>query len=127
MITKITHLTLFVSNQDEALTFYQKIGFKIHTDAMLGQMRWLTLHPAEQPGFELVLMLAETTDEIALIGKQGANKPFFCIESNDCRKDYEHLKAAGIEFIEAPEEQPWGISVTFKDLYGNLIYMVQPK
>lgn len=127
MITKITHLTLFVSNQDEALKFYQKLGFNIHTDAMFGPMRWLTLHPAEQPNFELVLMLAEDAEEKALIGKQGAKKPFFCIESNDCHKDYEQLKAAGVEFVEAPTQQDWGISVTLKDLYGNLIYMVQPK
>ena len=127
MITKITHLTLFVNNQDEALNFYtENLGFRVHTDAMFGPMRWLTLHPFEQPHFELSIMLAENDAEKALVGKQGAEKPLFCIESTDCKKDYARLKANGVTVIGEPEEQPWGISISLKDPAGNIIYMVQP-
>lgn len=127
MISKITHLTLFVNNQDEALNFYTKnLGFKIHTDAMFGAMRWLTLHPAEQPHFELCIMLPENAEEKALVGKQGAQKPLFCIESTDCKADFARLKADGVTMIGEPEEQPWGISASLKDPAGNTIYMVQP-
>lgn len=127
MITKITHLTLFVTNQDEALSFYQQLGFKVHTDAHFGDIRWLTLHPSEQPHFELVLMLAATDDEKALVGKQGGSHPLICLESNNCQQDYEQLKAADIEFMGVPETQPWGIAVLCKDLYGNMIYICQPQ
>lgn len=127
VLTKITHFILFVSNQDEALNFYtNKLGFKIHTDAAFGAMRWLTLHLPGQPDVELALMLAETGEEKALIGKQGASKPLFTFETTDCKKDYETLSASGVEFTSEPESQPWGISASFKDLYGNALYMCQP-
>ena len=126
MLTKITHITLFVHNQDDALHFYKKIGFQIHTDAQFGTMRWLTLHLPEQKDVELVLLLAETEQEKALVGKQAGLKPIISLESADCYKDYATLKAAGINFTQEPVEEPWGVSVGFKDLYGNAIYICQP-
>ncbi|MDR3550417.1 MAG: VOC family protein [Candidatus Babeliales bacterium] len=127
MITKITHLTLFVHNQNDAVEFYtEKVGFKVHTDAMFGpEFRWLTLHPQGQSDFELVLMLATNEQDKALVGKQGGSKPLFTLESNDIEKDYESLLASGIIFATAPEKQPWGTATSFKDLYGNEIYLVQ--
>lgn len=125
MIAKITHITMFVTNQDDALAFYKKLGFTVHTDAQFGPMRWLTLHLPSQKDMELVLMLAESPEEKALVGKQAALKPLISFETTDCQADYEKLKAAGVEFPEAPAEQPWGISVGFMDLYGNALYMCQ--
>lgn len=125
MLTKITHLTLLVPDQDQALKFYQLIGFTIHTDAAFDGMRWLTLHLPEQPDFELVLLLAETEQEKVLVGKQGASKPFFTLATDSCQQDYERLHLAGVEFVEKPAEQPWGIAAMFKDPFGNLIYICQ--
>lgn len=126
MLSKITHLTVFVHNQDEALTFYQKIGFAIHTDAQFGPLRWLTLCMPNQKDVEVALLLAESPEEKALVGKQGAGKPFITLESTDCLKDYEQLKKAGVTFLEAPAKQDWGVSTSCKDLYGNVIYICQP-
>jgi catechol 2,3-dioxygenase-like lactoylglutathione lyase family enzyme len=50
MIEKLTHTTVWVLDQDEALEFYtQKLGFQLHTDARLGDFRWLTVTPPKQP------------------------------------------------------------------------------
>jgi catechol 2,3-dioxygenase-like lactoylglutathione lyase family enzyme len=53
MIRKMSHATIFVNNQDEALEFYRdKLGFKVHTDAMVGaDFRWLTICTDDQPDF----------------------------------------------------------------------------
>lgn len=125
MITKITHLTLFVADQDKSLAFYQKIGFIVHTDALFGDMRWLTLCLPGQKDFELVLILAVDPAEKALIGKQGASKPLFNLETDDCQRDYEQLKQAGVQFFAEPTNEPWGISAAFKDIDGNHLYMCQ--
>ena len=126
MINAITHITLFVKDQDEALKFYtEKLGFSVHTDADFGGMRWLTLNPKGQENFELVIYLAEGPDA-SLIGKQGGSGIFFCLGSDNFDEDYKELKAKGIEFVGEPEDQAWGKAVTFKDLYGNLLYLVQP-
>lgn len=127
MITNISHITLFVNSQESALEFYtEKLGFKKHTDADFGAMRWLTLCAAGQPNVELVLMLAETPEEKALVGKQGALKPFLSLQTDDCQGDYERMKKAGVEFVEEPKHEAWGIATAFKDVEGNVIYMCQP-
>lgn len=125
MLTKITHITLFTNDQDLALNFYQKLGFKIHTDAMFGEMRWLTLHLPEQKELELVLLKAESESEKALVGKQTGDKPVFNFESSNCLADYESLSAAGVNFLAKPETQPWGTSAAFTDADGNVLYMCQ--
>ena len=58
MIRKMSHATIFVNNQNDALEFYRdKLGFRVHTDAMVGDdFRWLTLCTNDQPDFEIILM-----------------------------------------------------------------------
>ncbi len=126
MLTKITHITLFVHDQDAALDFYTKLGFSIHTDAMFETMRWLTLSLPGRKDMELALLKAESETEKALVGKQAGDKPVISFESDNCLQDYEKLKALRVPGLEKPEEQPWGTSFGFKDLYGNVLYVCQP-
>ena len=126
MITKLTHGTVFVHDQNEALAFYQKLGFGVHTDVTFDGFRWLTLNLPEQPEVEVALLPALNEEEKALVGKQCAKKPLLSLESSDCQKDYDRLSELGITFVEKPAEQPWGISAMMTDLYGNLLYLCQP-
>lgn len=126
MLTAITHITMFVHDQDATINFYKKLGLVVHTDADFGGMRWLTLCFPKKREFELVVMKATTDAQKALVGKQGGDVPFFNLESNDCQKDYETLKAQGVEFLSEPESQPWGISMALQDNSGNKIYICQP-
>ena len=41
------------------------------------------------------------------------------LTTDDVHADYEALKARGVEFIEAPEERPYGIDSGFRDPSGN--------
>ncbi len=127
MINKITHVTLYVNDQDEALTFYRdKLGMKVHTDAPMENMRWLTMTPAKQSDFELVLMPATNAATKALVGKQAPETPFICVSTDDCARDVQELKAKGVTVIQEAKQEPWGTSAMFLDLYGNMIYVVQP-
>ncbi len=127
MITKITHITLYVNDQDEALQFYRdKLGMKVHTDAPMENMRWLTLTPAKQADFELVLMPAMAASTKALVGKQAPETPLLCVSTDDCVREVHDLKAKGVTIVQEPKQEPWGTSAMFLDLYGNIIYMVQP-
>ena len=47
MITKLSHATIWVLDQDEALTFYRdKLGFEVRTDQTMDSgFRWLTVGP----------------------------------------------------------------------------------
>ena len=57
MITRLSHSTVYVIDQDRAKDFYcNKLGFEVRTDATMGAFRWLTVGPKTQPDLELVLM-----------------------------------------------------------------------
>ena len=129
MITRITHVTLLVRDQDEALRFYtEKLGFEVATDMSMPDcgMRWLTVRPKGQTGLELTLMPADTPEKQAAVGKQAGGHLLFVVATDDCQKEYERLKAAGVKVAAPPKEQPWGIETQFEDLYGNGFDLLQP-
>ena len=51
----VQEVGLYVRDQDEALAFYQKLGFRVHTDVRNGDYRWLTLQHPDQPLLQLGL------------------------------------------------------------------------
>jgi catechol 2,3-dioxygenase-like lactoylglutathione lyase family enzyme len=58
MITKHSHCTLYVTDQDRAKTFYtEKLGFEVREDARMGDFRWLTVPPKTQPDSCIILYL----------------------------------------------------------------------
>jgi uncharacterized glyoxalase superfamily protein PhnB len=133
---QIANAQLWVLDQDEALAFYtQKLGFEVRSDvtlAELGNFRWLTVGPAGQPDFAIVLMaipgppvMDEATAEQvrALVAKGFAGTVFLTTE--DCRASYEELKGRGVEFTEQPEERPYGIDAGFRDPSGNSLRLTQ--
>ena len=135
MIRRMSHATIFVNNQNEALEFYRdKLGFRVHTDAIVGpDFRWLTMCTNDQPDFEIVLlepkpgmMMDEATSnqlrEIMGKGVLGAG----VFNTDDCRGTYEELKAKGVQFASEPAERPYGIEAVFKDNSCNWFSLTQP-
>ncbi|MCM3700112.1 VOC family protein [Paenibacillus macerans] len=124
---KLGHLTLLVKNYDEAIEFYtKKAGFILLTDnAFGGGMRWVTVAPAQDAGTAIVFVEADTADKAARVGSQAAGHVFLTVQTDDCYRDYEKMKANGIKFFGEPKEVPWGIEVVFEDLYGNRLDLVQ--
>ena len=49
------------------------------------------------------------------------------IQTDDCRRDYEALRARGVEFTDLPEERPYGVDAGFRDVSGNSIRLTQVK
>ena len=46
VIERLSHLTLYVLDQDEALVFYRdKLGFEVRNDMKTPNFRWLTVGP----------------------------------------------------------------------------------
>ena len=133
---KLSTAQLWVRDQEEALDFYtNKIGWEVRSDVTLpemGDFRWLTVGPADQPDISVVLMAipgppvmdSDTADQVRdLMSKGFAGTVFLTTE--DCRADYEALKARGVEFTEAPEERPYGIDAGLRDPSGNALRLTQ--
>ena len=58
MINRLSHATIWVLDQDEALAFYTgKLGFEVRTDQRIDDFRWVTVGPPGQPDLEIVLLV----------------------------------------------------------------------
>jgi hypothetical protein len=68
---------------------------------------------------------AKNEEQRALIGRQAADLPLFSINTDDCRREYEAMRARGVAFEGEPETHPCGTGVPLRDLYGNRIYLNQ--
>ena len=128
MITKMNLVSIFVLNQESAYEFYvNKLGFKVHTDAEMGQgMRWLTVCPPEQPDLEITLLPVVEgmifKDDAATQMKQLVKNGTFgfgVFECNDLNATYEELKAKGVVFIKPPTKEFYGYEALFVDDSGN--------
>jgi predicted enzyme related to lactoylglutathione lyase len=133
---KLSTAQLWVDDQDEALEFYtKKLGMEVRSDvtlAELGNFRWLTVGPPGQPDIAIVLMAIpgppvmdeSTADEVrALMAKGFAGTVF--LTTDDCQASYEELKGRGVEFVEEPEQRPYGIDAGFRDPSGNSFRLTQ--
>lgn len=133
---KIAVAQLWVNDQEESLDFYtKKVGLEVRMDvtiAELGSFRWLTVGAVDQPDMAIVLMPipgppmmdTDTAEQVrSLMAKGYAGTVFLTTE--DCRASYEELTARGVEFVETPEERPYGIDASFRDPSGNHIRLTQ--
>jgi predicted enzyme related to lactoylglutathione lyase len=135
---RIATTQLWVHDQDEALDFYtRKVGMEVRQDvtvAELGNFRWLTVSPTGQEDVTIVLMAIPgppvmdpgTADQVRdLMGKGFAGTVF--LNTDDCQASYEELTGRGVEFVEPPEERPYGIDSSFRDPSGNSVRIIQPR
>lgn len=135
MIDRMSHTSIWVHDQDEALKFYtEKLGFNVKTDITMEGFRWLTVSPPAQDDLEIVLMKptpgpmmdAETVETLSRLMNSGAMGAGV-LHTDDCRKTYEELKEKGVEFVAPPAERPYGIEAIMKDNSGNWFSLTQPK
>ena len=124
-INRVSHITIYVKDQDEALAWYTDIlGFEIVMDNndVVPNLRWLTVSPSGNKATQIVLMLAQSNDDKNRIG----NNLMTVLSTDDCEADMETLEENGVEIVDPPSEVPWGISGIIRDLYGNPYNLVGP-
>jgi catechol 2,3-dioxygenase-like lactoylglutathione lyase family enzyme len=133
---KVANAQLWVHDQDEALEFWtEKLGFEVRQDITmeeLGGFRWLSVGA---PGQDLSIALMaipgppviddSTKKQVEdLMAKGWAGTVF--LTTDDVQATYEELKANGVEFTEAPSEQPYGVDSEFRDPSGNKFRLGKP-
>ncbi len=133
---RIANAQVWVHDQDEALAFYtRRLGMEVRADVTLpemGDFRWLTVGPAGQPDVGIVLMAipgppvmdTETAEQVRDLMAKGFAGTIF-LTTDDCHAAYEELKGRGVEFVEAPEERPYGIDSSFRDPSGNHVRLTE--
>ncbi|MEU5595461.1 VOC family protein [Streptomyces sp. NPDC020298] len=136
MIRGLKISTVWVLDQDRAKEFYtEKLGLEVRTDLTMGDggMRWLTVGAGSQPDVELTLMVpgppamdpesAEMVKKLVAKGVLGAG----VLTTDDIHGDYKTLKERGVEFLQEPQERPYGTEALFRDDSGNWFSFTQPR
>jgi catechol 2,3-dioxygenase-like lactoylglutathione lyase family enzyme len=134
MITNVSLVSVWVTDLDEALAFYVDIlGFEARDDITLGEdFRWVTVGHPSQPELDLHLTTPSmplSEDLIAAMKRAQAEGglPGVGLHVDDCRATFRELTAKGVEFIQEPQDRPYGVEALMRDNSGNWIVLVEPK
>jgi catechol 2,3-dioxygenase-like lactoylglutathione lyase family enzyme len=134
MITNISLVTLWVTDQDESKAFYvDKLGFVERSDVRMGDgFRWVTVGHADHPELEVTLMvpgppldegMADAVRRALANGSMGG----FGLRTDDCHQTHAELSSKGVEFIQPPSDRPYGIEALLRDNSGNWLVLVEPR
>jgi catechol 2,3-dioxygenase-like lactoylglutathione lyase family enzyme len=136
MLKRLTHVNQWVNDQDEALAFYtEKLGMELREDATVAEMgnfRWLSVGPAGQPDVAVTLLQvpgppvfdADTAAAVRdVVAKGAAGGLFFA--TDDINTTHEELKSKGVDIVQEPTRQPYGVDMAVRDPFGNQIRIAE--
>ena len=122
--------SVVVRDYDEAIRFYVDVlGFELIEDTYIEAQdkRWVVVAPAGSTGTHLLLARAVGEEQVSRIGNQTGGRVFLFLYTDDFWRDYRAYRAKGVEFVREPKEESYGTVAVFRDLYGNLWDLLQPR
>jgi catechol 2,3-dioxygenase-like lactoylglutathione lyase family enzyme len=123
-------MAIVVRDYDEALSFYVGIlGFRLIEDTPVPAQnkRWVVIAPEGSDSTRLLLARALGDEQSSRVGNQTGGRVFVFLYTDDFWRDFRAYKAKGVVFVREPVEEPYGTVAVFKDLYGNLWDLLQPR
>jgi catechol 2,3-dioxygenase-like lactoylglutathione lyase family enzyme len=126
----IVHVALVVRDYDEAIVFFTgKLQFTLVEDTYIPEQdkRWVLVAPPGSAGTSLLLARSSNPGQDIFVGNQTGGRVNFFLHTDDFWRDYRRMVEVGIEFVREPSLAPYGTVAVFKDLYGNLWDLVEPR
>ncbi len=117
-------VALIVHEYEPAIDFFVRVlGFQLVEDVPSltndgRPKRWVVVRPAGA-ATGLLLARADGDDQADVVGGQFAGRVGFFLHVDDFAASYERMLAAGVTFISAPHDEPYGRVAVFLDLEGN--------
>ncbi|SDO70469.1 Uncharacterized conserved protein PhnB, glyoxalase superfamily [Nakamurella panacisegetis] len=119
---------------EAALAFYRDaLGFEVRLDVGYEGLRWITVGPVGQPDTSIVLhppaIEPGITDEerrtvVEMMAKGTYGR--ILLATDDVDATFERLQARGVEIVQEPIDQPYGVrDCALRDPAGNLIRLQQ--
>jgi catechol 2,3-dioxygenase-like lactoylglutathione lyase family enzyme len=117
-------ITIVVDDYDRAIAhFTGALGFDLVEDSPSRTndgrpKRWVVVRP---PGAQTGVLLARADGprQAAAVGEQVAGRVGFFLRVDDFDAAHERMAAAGVEFVTAPRDEPYGRVAVFLDIAGN--------
>ena len=125
---RIKLTSVLVDDQEKALDFYTRVmGFQKKMEVPLGEHRWLTVvSPGDPDGTQLVLEPdahpAAKPFKAALVSD---GIPFASFTVDDVQREFERLRALGVDFTQEPVQMGSVTTAVFDDTCGNLIQIAE--
>ncbi|MEU8139212.1 VOC family protein [Streptodolium elevatio] len=125
MLSTIMYVTVYVTDQDRALTFYTEgLGLEKRLDFPGPEGRFLTVGVPNSP---VQILLWSHAAAAGQPGEGGVPGPLI-LESDELRKDFEAMRRRGVVFEDAePADYPFGVRAEAMDPDGNRISLRQPR
>ena len=125
----LAQIALVIDDYDEAIDFYtQKLNFDLIEDTKLSDTkRWVLVAPRGSTGCCLLLARAANEHQSSRVGDQTGGRVFLFLHTDDFERDHQNLLHHQIEIVREPVDEAWGRVLVFRDLYGNLWDLIEPK
>jgi len=118
-------VTVLVDDYDRAIAHYTgELGFALLEDTPLGgDKRWVRVAPHADDSTALLLAQASDEAQRVRIGDQTGGRVGFFLQTDD----FAAMTARGVQFLEAPRYESYATVAVFRDAYGNLWDLLEPK
>ena len=133
MISNISIVSVFVKDQDASKRFYVDVlGFEEKDDITLGDYRWCTVVHPSQPELQVNLSVPGPPHSPEMVeavkrAMDGGGMAGLGLTVDDCRATVADLKSKGVEFVQDPEERPYGVEAVCRDNSGNWMVLVEQR
>ena len=128
MLQSLAAVTVLVPSYDDGLAFFRDVlGFAVLEDTPLSpDKRWVVVAPSAGAGATLVLAVPSDERQRTRVGDQTGGRVGFFLHSGDFWADYEKLLKRGVNFLETPRREPYGLVAVFVDPWGGKWDLLQP-
>lgn len=123
-------VAVVVRDYDEAIEFYvNRLGFALVEDTPIEALnkRWVVVAPPGSSESRLLLARAVGEEQSSRIGNQTGGRVFLFLNTDNFWRDFREYQARGVVFVRPPREESYGTVAVFRDLYGNLWDLLQPR
>jgi catechol 2,3-dioxygenase-like lactoylglutathione lyase family enzyme len=128
----LEQIAVIVDEYDAAIRFYVDVlGFELVEDSPSltndgRPKRWVVVRP---PGAQTALLLAQADGDrqASAVGDQFAGRVGLFLRVDDFDATHERMRAAGVELLGEPRDEPYGRVVVFVDVAGNRWDLLGPR
>ena len=126
MTLNLSAITFFVDDYDSAIEYFTTVlNFTLTEDKVTGENSRFVLVTPPHSATSLLLAQAKNDTEMALIGRQAADKVFLILNTDDFWRDYNAMQSKEVAFLETPREEVYGTVAIFRDKFGNKWDLIQ--
>ncbi|MBV8710275.1 MAG: VOC family protein [Solirubrobacterales bacterium] len=125
MSVYLEQIALIVHDYDLAIRFFVEVlDFELVEDSPAlssrdgHSKRWVVVRPRGATT-GLLLAKADGEREARAVGDQFAGRVGLFLRVEDFQGSYDRMRDAGVEFVGAPREEPYGRVAVFLDVAGN--------